>query len=95
MRFVGGQASRLVGVVAFVFFIPIDKIEDGAVDPVLFCPKLLIIANIVGVGDYVGVELQLDTGSVIEVPVAVYVVADIACILDGVEVGMYEAAFMW
>lgn len=83
-----------VCVVAFVLFIAVDKVTDGAVGFVLLCIELFVVANIVGVGNNVGVKLQLYAGCVLEVSIAIDIVTDVSCVLDGVKVRMYEVALV-
>jgi len=76
----------ILGVVALLGGGAVDELAHGALVVGLFGPELFVVADVVGTGYDVGVEREFDVGGVGEVAVAVDVVADVAGVLDGVEV---------
>ena len=77
-----------------MYFIAIDEVADGIVSLVLLHIELLVVSDVVGVRYDIGVELQFDAGGVPEITVAVYVMADVSGVFDGIEFCVYEASLM-
>ena len=82
---VGSRSNICICVIAFLAGHSIYEVTQRLRSCGLFMPQLLIVMDIVILRNYVCIKLQLNTGGILEITVAVNKVFDVSCVLYGVE----------